>query len=121
MSERINSLVTAFRFFVQISLELVVLFIGITFFISLILQYVSPERVQSALKGKRLGLGNIVAAVFGGLTPFCSCSAVPMLMGLLELGVPFGVAMSFLIASPLGIFNPVVLSLWLCSLFSVRF
>ncbi|SMB97006.1 hypothetical protein SAMN00808754_1733 [Thermanaeromonas toyohensis ToBE] len=112
MSEQVNNLVTALRFFIQISLELVVLFIGITFLVSLILQYVSPERVQSALKGKRLGLGNIVAAVFGGVTPFCSCSAVPMLMGLLELGVPFGVAMSFLIASPLGVFNPVVLSLF---------
>ena len=42
------------------------------------------------------------------MTPFCSCSAIPMLMGLLQLGVPFGVAMSFLFASPLGVFNPVV-------------
>ena len=112
MSEQINNLMTALRFFVIISLELVVLFIGITFLVSLILQYVSPERVQKALAGKRLGLGNVIAAAFGGVTPFCSCSAVPMLMGLLELGVPFGVAMSFLVASPLGVFNPVVLSLF---------
>lgn len=112
MSTQINNLATAARFFVQISIELVVLFIGITFLVSLILQYASPERIQKALSGRRLGLGNIVAAVFGGVTPFCSCSAVPMLMGLLELGVPFGVAMSFLIASPLGVFNPVVLSLF---------
>lgn len=86
MSEQLNNLVTALRFFVLISLELVVLFIGIAFLVSLILQYVSPERVQKALAGKRLGLGNLIAAVFGGVTPFCSCSAVPMLMGLLELG-----------------------------------
>jgi len=112
LSEQINNLMTALRFFVIISLELVVLFIGITFLVSLILQYVSPERVQKALAGKRLGLGNVIAAAFGGVTPFCSCSAVPMLMGLLELGVPFGVAMSFLVASPLGVFNPVVLSLF---------
>lgn len=112
MSEQVNNLVTAVRFFVQISIELVVLFIGITFLVSLILQYVSPERVQKALAGRRLGLGNIIGAAFGGVTPFCSCSAVPMLMGLLELGIPFGVAMSFLIASPLGVFNPVVLSLF---------
>ncbi|MGB9887216.1 MAG: permease, partial [Moorellales bacterium] len=103
---------TALRFFVMISLELVVLFVGITFLVSLILQYVSPERIQRVLAGKKLGLGNVIAAAFGGVTPFCSCSAVPILMGLLELGVPFGVAMSFLVASPLGVFNPVVLSLF---------
>ena len=112
MNEQINNLVMALRFFAQISVELVVLFIGITFLVSLILQYVSSEKVKRFLSGRRLGLGNIVAAAFGGATPFCSCSAVPMLVGLLDLGVPFGVAMSFLIASPLGIFNPVVLSLF---------
>ncbi|MGB9920585.1 MAG: permease [Moorellales bacterium] len=112
MGEQINNLMTALRFFVMISLELVVLFVGITFLVSLILQYVSPERIQRVLAGKKLGLGNVIAAAFGGVTPFCSCSAVPILMGLLELGVPFGVAMSFLVASPLGVFNPVVLSLF---------
>ncbi|NPV73615.1 MAG: permease [Pelotomaculum sp.] len=112
MSGQINSLQTAFRFFIQISLELVILFIGITFLVSLILQYVSQDKVQKVLAGKRLGLGNLIGAAVGGITPFCSCSAVPMLMGLLELGIPFGVAMSFLIASPLGVFNPVVLSLF---------
>ncbi|MDH7478574.1 MAG: permease [Syntrophomonadaceae bacterium] len=112
MTEQLNNLQIALKFFLQISLELVILFIGITFLVSLILQYVSPERVQKALSGRRLGFGNIIGAVFGGVTPFCSCSAVPMMMGLLELGVPFGVAMSFLIASPLGVFNPVVLSLF---------
>lgn len=109
---QLNNLVTAGKFFVQISLELVVLFIGITFLVSLILQYVSSERIKAVLSGRRRGIGNLLAAVFGGVTPFCSCSAVPMLVGLLNLGVPFGVAMSFLIASPLGVFNPVVLSLF---------
>jgi len=109
---QLNNLHTAFKFFIQISLELVILFIGITFLVSLILQYVSQEKVQKVLAGKRLGLGNLIGAAVGGVTPFCSCSAVPMLMGLLELGIPFGVAMSFLIASPLGVFNPVVLSLF---------
>lgn len=109
---QLNSLATAGKFFGQISLELVVLFIGITFLVSLILQYVSSERTKAVLSGRRRGIGNLLAAVFGGVTPFCSCSAVPMLMGLLNLGVPFGVAMSFLIASPLGVFNPAVLSLF---------
>lgn len=109
---QVNNLAVAARFFAYISLELVILFIGITFLVSLILQYISPDRVNAALAGRRLGIGNLLGAAFGGVTPFCSCSAVPMLMGLLELGVPFGVAMSFLIASPLGVFNPVVLSLF---------
>lgn len=112
MADQLNNLSTALQFFVMISLELVVLFVGITFLVSLILQYANPETVKRVLSGKRLGVGNLIGAAFGGVTPFCSCSAVPMLMGLLELGVPFGVAMSFLIASPLGIFNPVVLSLF---------
>jgi len=108
----INNFEVALGFFVCISLELTILFIGITFLVSLLLQYVSQEKVQKLLAGRRLGLGNFIGAAVGGVVPFCSCSAVPMLMGLLELGIPFGVAMSFLIASPLGVFNPVVLSLF---------
>lgn len=111
MSE-INSFEVALGFFIYISLELIILFIGITFLVSLLLQYVSQEKVQKLLAGRRLGLGNFIGAAVGGIVPFCSCSAVPMLMGLLELGIPFGIAMSFLIASPLGVFNPVVLSLF---------
>lgn len=112
MTDQLNNLSTAAGFFVQISLELVILFVGITFLVSLILQYANPQTVKRVLSGKRLGVGNVIGAAFGGVTPFCSCSAVPMLMGLLEIGVPFGVAMSFLLASPLGVFNPVVLSLF---------
>ena len=112
MSDQLNNLSTAAGFFVMIASELVILFIGITFLVSLILQYANPETVKRVLSGKSLGLGNVLGAIFGGVTPFCSCSAVPMLIGLLELGVPFGVVMTFLFASPLGVFNPVVLSLF---------
>lgn len=112
MSDQVNNLSTAAGFFVMIASELVILFVGITFLVSLLLQYANPETVKRVLSGKRLGLGNVLGAVFGGVTPFCSCSAVPMLIGLLELGVPFGVVMTFLFASPLGVFNPVVLSLF---------
>ncbi len=112
MSDQVNNLSTAAGFFVMIASELVILFIGITFLVSLILQYANPETVKRVLSRKRHGVGNVLGAVFGGVTPFCSCSAVPMLIGLLELGVPFGVVMTFLFASPLGVFNPVVLSLF---------
>ena len=112
VSDQINNLSVAVGFFALIAAELVILFIGITFLVSLILQYANPETVKRVLSGRRLGVGNVLGAVFGGVTPFCSCSAVPMLIGLLELGVPFGVVMTFLFASPLGVFNPVVLSLF---------
>jgi len=112
VSDQINNLSVAAGFFAMIATELVILFVGITFLVSLMLQYANPETVKRVLSGRRLGVGNVLGAVFGGVTPFCSCSAVPMVIGLLELGVPFGVVMSFLIASPLGVFNPVVLSLF---------
>lgn len=56
-------------------------------------------------------MGNIIGAVFGAITPFCSCSTIPVLLGLLDTGVPFGIAMSFLFASPL--LNPVIIGLFL--------
>jgi len=64
-------------------------------------------------------LGNALGATLGGLLPFCSCSSIPVLIGLLNVGVPFRIAMSFLVASPLGVFNPVVISLF-SALFGLR-
>ena len=61
-----NNIVTAGRFFLQISAELVVLFIVITFVVSLILKYVSEDRARKILSGRRLGFGNVLAAIFGG-------------------------------------------------------
>ncbi|MFY1644974.1 permease, partial [Methanoculleus bourgensis] len=71
--------------------------------------YIPEERIRSVLAGRRQGVGNVIGAGFGALTPFCSCSTIPILLGLLEVGIPFGVCMSFLLASPL--LNPIILSL----------
>jgi hypothetical protein len=73
---------------------------GMIFLISFIRTYFSPERTRALLGGKREGAGNVLAAMLGIVTPFCSCSAVPLFIGFVESGIPLGVTFSFLIAAP---------------------
>lgn len=96
----INDLFTAGQFFLFIAAELIILFIGISFLIGLIREYVPEEKIKAALKDRKHGMGNVLGAGFGALTPFCSCFTIPILVGLLDVGIPFGIAYSFLIASP---------------------
>src|SRR5574337_804735 len=63
--------------------------------------FFAPERTRAMLAGKRVGVGNILAALLGSVTPFCSCSAVPLFIGILSAGVPLGVTFSFLISAPM--------------------
>jgi uncharacterized membrane protein YraQ (UPF0718 family) len=106
--------------FLYTALELTVLFLVITFIIGIITSYVPAERVKGVLERHGKGIrGNALGAVLGGLMPFCSCSAIPMLIGLLNVGVPFRIAMSFVIASPIGVFNLIVISLF-STLFGVK-
>ncbi len=104
-----ETLLSTGQFFVIIAGELILLFIGISFLVGILHAYVPEERIKRTLTGRGRGRGNVLGAAFGALTPFCSCSTIPILLGLLDAGVPFGVCMSFLIASPL--LNPVILSL----------
>lgn len=97
-------------FFGVVMVQLSVLFVVVSSLVSLLQQYVPEHRIRKALK-KRWGLGNVLGAALGCLTPFCSFSTIPVLVGLLRSGVPFGAAVSFLFASPLA--NPVVLGLFL--------
>jgi len=106
-----NNLAVAANFFLEIAVELIVLFIGITFLVGLIQEYVSDETIKRALGGRHKILGSILGAGFGALTPFCSCSTIPLLLGMLNAGVPFASAMAFLFASPL--LNPVIVSLFI--------
>jgi uncharacterized membrane protein YraQ (UPF0718 family) len=112
----INDIVTTGQYFLVITVELVILFIGISFLVGLIREYVPEEKIRRILTSKHRGVGNIFGAFFGSLTPFCSCSTIPILVGLLDVGVPFGIAYSFLIASPL--LNPVIFIL-LLALFGI--
>lgn len=105
-----ENLITAGLFFIKIAGELTILFIGITFLVGLIQEYVPAKTVKKRLEGRRVGVGNVLGAGFGALTPFCSCSTIPILLGMLEVGIPFGITMSFLIASP--ILNPIIVSLF---------
>jgi hypothetical protein len=73
----------------------------IIFFVGIIRTYFSPERTRKTLEGKSLFTGNIMAASLGIVTPFCSCSAIPLFLGFIESGIPLGVTFSFLIAAPM--------------------
>lgn len=73
---------------------------GMIFLITLLRTFFSAERTRALLGGKRVGIGNVLAALLGIVTPFCSCSAVPLFIGFVESGIPLGVTFSFLIAAP---------------------
>jgi hypothetical protein len=80
--------------------KILLLLSGMIFLISILRTFFSPERTRALLGGKRQGLGNVLAAMLGIVTPFCSCSAVPLFIGFVESGIPLGVTFSFLIAAP---------------------
>ena len=80
--------------------KILLLLTGMVFAISIIRTYFSPEQTRALLGGKREGVGNVLAALLGIVTPFCSCSAVPLFIGFVESGIPLGVTFSFLIAAP---------------------
>jgi len=81
--------------------KVLLLLTGIVTLVSFMRSFVSPEKVRSALAGRNAAVGTVAAAGFGIVTPFCSCSAVPLFIGFLEAGVPLGVTFAFLVASPM--------------------
>ncbi len=81
--------------------KVMLLLILIIFFVGIIRSYFSPEKTRKALEGKSLFTGNVMAAILGVFTPFCSCSAIPLFLGFVEAGIPIGVTFSFLIAAPM--------------------
>ena len=91
----------AARFFVFETPKVLMLLGLVVFGMGVIRSFFSPERTRAMLAGKREGFGNIAAAGLGVVTPFCSCSAVPLFVGFISAGVPLGVALSFLISAPM--------------------
>lgn len=88
------------NFFIYDVPKILLLLGGMIFLISIGQSFFSPERARALLGGKREGVGNVIAALLGGVTPFCSCSAVPLFIGFVKSGVPLGVTFSFLIGAP---------------------
>ena len=103
-----NTLIETLQYFVLITIELIALFMFISALVEIILMYVPEEKIRKRLSGAGV-FGNVIAAGFGALTPFCACSTIPMTVGFLNAGVPFGSTMSFLIASPL--LNPIIIGM----------
>ena len=97
------------RFFVFETPKVLMLLALVVFGMGMVRSFFSPERTRAFLAGRREGFGNIAAASLGIVTPFCSCSAVPLFVGFVSAGVPLGVTFSFLIASPM--INEVALGL----------
>ncbi len=91
----------AVHFFVYDTTKIALLLTGVIFVVTVLRSFMSVERTRALLGGRREGVGNVAAAGLGVVTPFCSCSAVPAFIGFVAAGVPLGVTMSFLIASPL--------------------
>ena len=107
----IDQLIQTLMHFLRLIGVLVGLFIGVTFLVGLIQEYVPLDKMQRALNSVKSPWSNVIGAAFGALTPFCSCSTIPMVIGFINAGAPFGASMSFLIASP--ILNPVIIALML--------
>lgn len=106
-----DSIMEFLKTFLMLSAELLALFIVVSFIVSLIQQVVSEEKIKRFLNRPNKAVNYILGTFFGAVTPFCSCSTIPILAGLLNSKVPFGPSMSFLIASPL--MNPVMIfMLW---------
>jgi uncharacterized protein len=89
------------RFFLFEVPKVLMLLVLIVFAVGIIRTYFSPERTRRLLRGKSLFVGNIMAGTLGIVTPFCSCSAIPLFLGFVEAGIPLGVTFSFLIAAPM--------------------
>ena len=107
--ERDSHLGGALQFFLYDTPKVLLLLTGIVFVMGMINSYFTPERTRAMLAGRTEGAANVMAASLGIVTPFCSCSAVPLFIGFVQAGVPLGVTFSFLISAPMV--NEVALTL----------
>ncbi len=107
--ERDSHLGGALQFFLYDTPKVLMLLAGVVFVMGMINSYFTPERTRALLAGRSEGAANVMAASLGIVTPFCSCSAVPLFIGFVQAGVPLGVTFSFLISAPMV--NEVALTL----------
>jgi len=107
--ERDSHLGGALQFFLYDTPKVLLLLTGVVFVMGIVNSYFTPERTRALLARRAEGVGNVLAASLGIVTPFCSCSAVPLFIGFVQAGVPLGITFSFLIAAPMV--NEVALAL----------
>lgn len=91
----------AVEFFLFEVPKVLILLVSVVFVVGILRSFFTPERARQLLAGRREASGNVLAALFGVATPFCSCSAVPLFIGFVTAGVPLGVTLSFLISAPM--------------------
>lgn len=96
-----SHLTESIRFFIFEFPKVLLLLTLIIFFVGIIRTFFTPERTRKALEGKKTFTGNVLASLLGIVTPFCSCSAIPLFLGFVESGVPLGITFSFLISAPM--------------------
>ena len=96
-----NRIVDSVAFFLYDTVKIMLLLVGLVFVVGMVRTALSPERVRDALVGRGLLVGLILAALLGAVTPFCSCSSIPLFIGFVAAGVPLSITLAFLIASPL--------------------
>lgn len=92
---------SAVNFFIFDTIKILLLLFVIIFAVSIIRSFLPKEKIRVILSHEKKYVGNVLASLLGIITPFCSCSAVPLFLGFLEAGVPLGVTFSFLVASPM--------------------
>ncbi|MCF6190109.1 MAG: permease [Cocleimonas sp.] len=107
--ETVTMIKATLEMFIFLAVELTILFLAISYIVGVLQEYIPPEKIESILSSKN-GRGYFVAALLGAITPFCSCSTIPFLKGLLRAKAGFGPMMVFLFSSPL--LNPIVISLF---------
>jgi uncharacterized protein len=113
----LNNFVTAGKFFLIIAGELVLIFVAVSFVVGILMEYLPPSRIRDFLSNRMTWVQYLLGSGLGAVTPFCSCSTVPITAGLLKGGVPFGPTMAFLFSSP--VLNPIIIAL-LLSLFGLK-
>lgn len=92
----------ALHFFIYDTIKIFILLVAIIFTVSFLRTYFNTEKVRVYLQGKSEFTGNILASLFGIITPFCSCSAIPLFLGFMQARIPMGITFSFLISAPLN-------------------
>ncbi|KKQ87230.1 MAG: hypothetical protein UT09_C0018G0015 [Parcubacteria group bacterium GW2011_GWF2_38_8] len=94
-------LADAVNFFIYDTIKIFILLAVIIFCVSIVRSYLPPEKIRAILSHKSKYTGNVIASLLGIITPFCSCSAIPLFLGFIQAGVPLGTTFSFLVASPM--------------------